>query len=86
MRLLMWSLTITFALAGLALWGDGGFVGADVVARMLGLLALLACPFFWTRPDGLVPDEISLPGKQRLMLGLALLVATPLILPWQLWL
>lgn len=85
MRLLMWSLTIAFALAGLALWVDGGFPGTEAVAGVLGLLALLACPFFWARPDGLVPDEMALPGKRRLMLGLALLLASPLILPWQLW-
>ena len=86
MRLLMWIFTIAFALAGLALWADGGFTGADVVARVLGGLALLACPFVWARSDGLVPDEITLPGKRRLMLGLALLLASPLILPWQHWL
>jgi hypothetical protein len=86
MRLVMWILTIAFALAGLALWVDGGFVGAHEVARGLGLLAFLSCPFLWARPDGLVPDAIALPGKSRLMLGLALLLAAPLVLPWRLWL
>lgn len=86
MRPLLWSLTIVLALAGLALWASGGFAGARDVARGLGLLALLACPFLWTRPDGLVPDGLALPGRRRLLLGLALLLAAPLILPWQLWL
>ncbi len=84
MRLLMWILTIAFALAGLGLWATGGFAGAQITARCLGFMALLSCPFIWA-PGGLVPDAIAMPGKQRLMLGLALLVATPLILPWQLW-
>ena len=86
MRLLMWTLTIAFALTGLSLWADGGFVGAHDVARGLGLFAVLSCPFFWSRPDGLVPDPIAISGKSRLMLCLALLLATPLMLPWQLWL
>ena len=86
MRLLMWSLTIAFALGRLALRVDGGFPGAEAAGGVLGLLALLACPFFWARPDGLVPEEISPPGRHRLLLGLALLLASPLILPWQLWL
>ena len=86
MRLVMWILTIAFALTGLSLWVDGGFVGAREVARGLAFLAILACPFLWARPTGLVPDEIVVPGKSRLMLGLALILAAPLILPWQLWL
>lgn len=86
MRLVMWILTIAFALTGLSLWVDGGFVGAHEVARGLAFLAILACPFLWARPTGLVPDEIAVPGKSRLMLGLALILAAPLILPWQLWL
>lgn len=85
MRLLMWILTIAFALAGLGLSVDSGFAGARMAATGLGLLALLSCPFLWA-PDGLVPEAIVVPGRQRLMLGLALLVAAPLILPWQLWL
>jgi drug/metabolite transporter (DMT)-like permease len=86
MRLIMWLFTIAFALAGLSLWVDGGFAGARDVARGLGFLALLSCPFFWARPAGLVPDALAVGGKRRFMLGLALILATPLLLPWQLWL
>lgn len=85
MRLILWILTIAFALTGLSLWVDGGFVGARDVARGLGLLAVLACPFLWAQPDGLVPAPLAVPGKPRFMLGLALILSTPLTLPWQMW-
>ncbi|MBT2186409.1 hypothetical protein [Sphingobium nicotianae] len=81
----MWLLTIAFALTGLSLWVGGGFVGAREVAKGCGFLAMLACPFLWARPTGLVPDEIAIGGKRRLMIGLALIAAAPLLLPWQLW-
>jgi hypothetical protein len=86
MRLIMWILTVLFALAGLALRADGGFVGAARVAQGLLIIAVLACPLLWARPHGLVPDALAFPGKSRLMLALALLLSTPLTLPWQLWL
>jgi hypothetical protein len=86
MRMIMWLLTIAFALSGLSLWVDGGFPGAQDVARGLAVLAILACPFFWAQPTGLVPEPIAIGGKRRLMLGLALILAAPLLLPWQLWL
>jgi len=86
MRLLMWILTIAFALSALTLWVEGHFLGALDLGRGLAFLALLSCPFFWARPDGLVPDALAVGGKRRLMLGLALVLATPLLLPWQLWL
>jgi hypothetical protein len=82
----MWLLTIGFALASLSLWTDGGFAGADRVARGLALLAILACPLLWARPAGLVPRALAVPGKHRLLLALALVLAAPLLLPWQLWL
>lgn len=84
--MIAWLLTIIFALTGISLWVDGGFVGAREVARGCGLIALLACPFIWARPSGLVPDELAVPGKSRFLLALALILATPLLLPWQLWL
>ncbi|MCW2395691.1 MULTISPECIES: hypothetical protein [unclassified Sphingobium] len=86
MRLLMWVLTLGFAFGAMGLWLDGAFLGARLVALGLGALAFLACPFLWARPDGLVPDELAVPGKARLMLALALLFCAPLLLPWQLWL
>ena len=85
MRLIMWILTIAFALTGLSLWVGGGFVGAQDVARGCGWLALLACPFLWAQPTGLVPAPIAIGGRRRLMMGLALIMAAPLLLPWQLW-
>lgn len=86
MRLLMWILTIAFALTGLSLWVGGGFPGAHDVARGLGFLAILACPFLWAQPAGLVPAPLVVPGRSRLFLGLALILAAPLLLPWQVWL
>ena len=86
MRLLMWLLTILFALGGVTLRVDGGFIGAGRVGLGLLLLAFLSCPFLWAPSTGLVPDELALPGKRRLMLALALILASPLLLPWQLWL
>lgn len=88
MRLIMWIMTITFSLAGLALRADhGAWLGlgpqlTELFSRGLLLLAALACPFLWARSYGLVPRSLQIPGKQRLMMGLALLLAVPLILPW----
>ncbi|MBU0557211.1 MAG: hypothetical protein KKD64_10230 [Alphaproteobacteria bacterium] len=86
MRLLMWALTLGFAFGAMGLWLDSPFYGARSIALGLASLAFLACPFLWARPDGLVPDELAVPGKARLMLALALVFAAPLLLPWQLWL
>jgi len=33
-----------------------------------------------------VPAPLVVPGRSRLFLGLALILAAPLLLPWQLWL
>jgi len=86
MRLLMWLSTILFALAGLALRAQPPFAGAVLVGTLALLLAGLACPLLWARPLGLVPDALVIPGKRRLLLALALILAAPLILPWPLWL
>ncbi|MBN8831329.1 MAG: hypothetical protein J0G94_12080 [Sphingomonadales bacterium] len=84
--MILWLFTIAFALTGLSLWVDGGFAGAREVARGLGIAAFLACPLLWARPGGLVPDPLLVPGKSRFMLLLAMVLAGPLLLPWQLWL
>lgn len=87
MKLLSWTFTILFALAGLALRADRMFAiptafsgFAPIVAKGCFVLAILACPFLWARPDGLMPDALAIPGKNRLMMALALIIATPLIL------
>jgi hypothetical protein len=89
MRLVMWIFTILFALAGLALRDDQGFgvpsdysFYAPLVAQGLFVLAVLACPFFWAPRYQLVPRALALSGKQRLFLAFALIIATPLLLPW----
>ncbi len=89
MRLIMWILTIAFALAGLALRADDGWwFGADAwlgdtVMKDCFVLALLACPFLWARSYGFVPRPLQVPGSQRFMMALAMILAIPLILPWQ---
>ena len=88
MRLIMWVLTIIFALAGLSVRADAGAsLGfgpnlVELVSRGLFFLAVLACPFLWARSYGLVPRPLQVPGKSRLFMALALLFAVPLILPW----
>jgi hypothetical protein len=85
MRLLLWLLTIAFALGGLAVRADHGFAGAELVGRGCLILALFACPLLWARPGGLLADMtggLIFTGKDRLMLALAMLLAAPLILPW----
>jgi hypothetical protein len=89
MRLVMWFFTIVFALAGLALRDDGGFglgnmfdAYAPFVSQGLFILAVLACPFFWAPRYQMIPRTIAPTGRQRFMLALALLIATPLLLPW----
>jgi hypothetical protein len=82
-------LTIACALAGLSLRADGSFVGgtafgylAPFLMKGCFILAILACPLLWARPDGLVPGPIAIPGRHRLMLALALIVGAPALLPW----
>jgi hypothetical protein len=89
MRLVMWTLTILFALAGLALRADRGFGVASAfdgyapwIGQGLFIFAILACPFLWAPRYQFVPRAIAPRGMQRLMLALALVIATPLILPW----
>ena len=88
MRLIMWILTIAFALTGLSLWADhGAFLGlgprlGDLAMKGFFFLAILACPFLWARSYGFVPRMMQVPGKQRLFMALAMLFAIPLVLPW----
>jgi len=86
MRLLMWFLTILFALAGGALRLQEHFAGAASLGIAALLLAILACPLLWARPGGIIPDAIAPSGKRRLIIALMLVLAAPLVLPWQLWL
>lgn len=86
MRLLSWLLTIACGLGALSVHSAGGFAGAREVALGLAALALLACPLIWAREGGLLPEPLAIPGRHRLMLGLALLLAAPVLLPWPLWL
>jgi len=86
MRALMWLLTIILALAGLALRVQSHVIGAVALGTGALVLALLACPLLWARPNGLVPDALAIPGKRRLLLALALILSAPLTLPWPLWL
>ncbi len=89
MRLIMWILTIVFLLAGLALQADDGswfgpslaYLQDDVVKGFF-FLAALACPFLWARSYGFVPRPLMIPGTQRFMMGLTLILAIPLVLPW----
>ncbi len=88
MRPIMWTLTIIFALAGLALRADDGswfapyvYLG-DYFAKGCFILAVLCCPFLWARSYGLMPRGLQVPGRERMMLALALVLAVPLILPW----
>jgi len=88
MRPIMWTLTIIFALAGLSLRADHGswfapyvYLG-DYFMKGSFILAVLSCPFLWARSYGFMPRGLLVPGKERMMLALALVLAVPLILPW----
>ncbi|MBO9581589.1 MAG: hypothetical protein J7498_11910 [Sphingobium sp.] len=88
MRLIMWIMTIAFALSGLALQADGAswFAPYGYLAvyffRGCVFIAILACPFLWARSYGFVPSALRVSGKSRLMMALAAVAAIPLILPW----
>jgi hypothetical protein len=89
MRLIMWIVTIIFALAGLALRADGASLFAPysylAVYFFKGcfLIAALACPFLWARSYGLVPRALQMPGKERLLMALALRWRSPLSSPFR---
>lgn len=79
MRMIAWLLTLVFGLAGLALREQGGVPFAHPLGTGLLALCALACPLLWRRDGGLL-GWLGATGKDRLMLGLALVLATPLIL------
>jgi hypothetical protein len=88
MRLIMWILTVAFALAGLALRADGASWFAPYAYlnvyfyKGCFFIAAMACPFLWARSYGFMPRGLQVPGKERFMMALAAILAIPLILPW----
>jgi hypothetical protein len=85
MRRLMWFVTIALTFSALSVWTEAKFVGVTTVAGALAAFAILACPLLWARPDGIVPELLVVPGKTRFTLAATLILASPLLLPWQLW-
>lgn len=81
MRMIAWLLTIACGLAGLALRVQGGIPFAFQIGTGLWILCGLACPFFWAKDSGLL-EWLGATPRERLMLGLALILATPILLPW----
>lgn len=74
MALVGWILSFICLFAGLALRQDLPVGGSATIANMLILCALLACPIIWRdRPLGVSRG-------QRIITGLALVFALPLIL------
>lgn len=86
MRMISWTFTVIFALAGLTMWADHGHLLGprlgDYATKGLFFLAILTCPFLWARSYGFLPRPLQIPAKQRMMLGLAMILAIPLVLPW----
>ncbi|MCE7795772.1 hypothetical protein LWE61_04275 [Sphingobium sufflavum] len=81
MRLIAWLLTLIFGLAGLALREQGGIPFAFQIGTGALMLAALSCPLVWAPDTGLLAG-LWPTRKFRVMSGLALILATPLILPW----
>jgi hypothetical protein len=84
MRFALWIVTILASLAGLGVLADGGFPQWPHPIAILGwgLIALgaLTCPVLWSGKAP-IAGPFALRGKTRLMLVLAMLLATPLMLP-----
>lgn len=80
MRMIAWLLTIALGLTGLAFREQGGIPFAFQIGTGFLILAGLACPFFWAKESGLFAWT-GTTARERLMLGLALILATPLLLP-----
>ena len=74
MALLGWILSFICLLAGLALRQDLPIGGSVTVSNILIIFALLACPMIWRD----LPLGVS--RGQRIVAGLALVFALPLIL------
>jgi hypothetical protein len=81
MRMIAWLMTIGLGFAGIALREQGGFAVAQSIGTGLLILAGLACPLFWAKDVGIF-DRLGATRRDRMMFGLALMLATPLILPW----
>jgi hypothetical protein len=81
MRLIAWLLTLAFGMAGLAFREQGGIPFAFSLGTGMLFLAALACPLIWGKPGGMLAFLPPTRGM-RLTGGLALILATPLILPW----
>jgi hypothetical protein len=82
--MIAWLLTVAFALAGIAFRVQGGIPHAFLIGTGCLIMAGLACPFLWARGTGLF-EVLGVTAKDRLMACLALLLATPLLLPWPFW-
>lgn len=87
MRLLLWILTIGFALGGLALCVDHRFAGATLAGKGCLLIAALACPVLWAKEGGVLAGMtggLIFTGRDRLMLSIAVVLSAPVLLPWPL--
>ncbi|MCC4232206.1 hypothetical protein LL253_05795 [Sphingobium soli] len=74
MALIGWILSFTCLFAGLALRQDLPIGGSVTISNLLIIFALLACPIVWRE----LPIGVS--RSQRIIAGLALVFALPIIL------
>lgn len=74
MALIGWILSFTCLFAGLALRQDLPIGGSVTISNLLIIFALLACPIVWRE----LPIGVS--RGQRVIAGLALVFALPIIL------
>ncbi len=74
MALIGWILSFICLFAGLALRQDLPIGGSVTVSNLLIIFALLACPIVWRE----LPIGVS--RSQRIIAGLALVFALPIIL------
>lgn len=76
MPLIAWIISIGAFLGALGLRADMAFVHADALGLGLFMASILACPFFWN--NALARGFMT--GRMRVMAGLALVLALPLLL------
>ena len=74
MALIGWILSFTCLFAGLALRQDLPIGGSVTISNLVIIFALLACPIVWRE----LPIGVS--RSQRIIAGLALAFALPIIL------
>ena len=74
MALIGWILSFTCLFAGLALRQDLPIGGSVTISNLVIIFALLACPIVWRE----LPIGVS--RGQRIIAGLALVFALPIIL------